>query len=108
MLGTPWEFLISSRFEKIQMMKALGQSWKTWILALELHDTRFLRPIYETRKADYTTVRVFSNWSIYESGILLQWEEINDIIAVKKEILLFLEGSLTTAFVLATLSASLS
>ena len=38
--------------------------------------------------------------------LLLECEEINATIKVIKEILLFFEGSFTTAFVLATLSAS--
>ena len=67
---------------------------------------QFLGPVYEGRRADCITVRAPSCSSSYESRILFECEEINAIIKVIKEILLFLEGSFTTAFVLATLSAS--
>lgn len=67
---------------------------------------QFPGPVYEGRRADCITMRAPSCSSSYESRIPLECEEINAIIKVGKEILLFLEGSFTTAFVLATLSAS--
>lgn len=67
---------------------------------------QLLGPVYEGRRADCITMRAPSCSSSDEPRILIECEEISAIIKVKKEILLFFEGSFTTAFVLATLSAS--
>lgn len=99
-----WAFLTSSWLDKIWMKKALVQSWEAWVLVLELQDTQFLSHICETRGTDYVTMMVSSSLTVRSLGYSIVWR--NKRHKVKKEILLFFEGSLITAFVLATLSAS--
>lgn len=95
--GIP-NFLLIEQNVNEESTSALG----TWIPAVEL------RPLtswaWPGRKADLV-------WALLHhqevgSRLLLLWKETNDTIKVKKQILLFFKGSFTTAFVLATLSAS--
>ena len=67
---------------------------------------QLLGPVYAGRRAACSTKRSPSRASGGVPRILIECEERSAIIKVKKEILLFFEGSFTTAFVLATLSAS--